>query len=63
VPICTHCHPVVTARQRVYWFIQRVVTKTKGGDIVEVDEGAAAPGNALRRLVGAVADRTAEWKD
>jgi predicted RNA-binding Zn-ribbon protein involved in translation (DUF1610 family) len=25
VPICTHCHPVITDRQRIYWFYQRVV--------------------------------------
>jgi hypothetical protein len=27
VPICTHCHPVVSDRQRIYWFIQRVVSR------------------------------------
>jgi ribosomal protein S14 len=27
VPICSHCHPVVTERQRVYWFYRRVVMK------------------------------------
>jgi hypothetical protein len=27
VPICTLCHPVVNERQRLYWFIQRVVMK------------------------------------
>ena len=27
VPICTHCHPMVTDRQRIYWFYQRVVLK------------------------------------
>jgi hypothetical protein len=27
VPICTHCHEVANARQRVYWFLQRVVLK------------------------------------
>jgi hypothetical protein len=27
VPICTHCHPVITDRQRIYWFYQRVVLK------------------------------------
>ena len=27
VPMCTHCHPVVTERQRVYWFYRRVVMK------------------------------------
>jgi hypothetical protein len=25
IPICTHCHPVVTDRQRIYWFIRRRV--------------------------------------
>lgn len=25
VPICTHCHPTATDRQRIYWFYQRVV--------------------------------------
>ena len=29
VPICTHCHPVVTDRQRIYWFYQRVVLKNR----------------------------------
>jgi len=29
VPICTHCHPLVTERQRVYWFFQRVVMKSQ----------------------------------
>ena len=28
IPICTHCHPVVTDRQRIYWFLQRVVMKS-----------------------------------
>lgn len=28
IPICTHCHPVVNDRQRIYWFIQRVVLKS-----------------------------------
>ena len=27
VPICTLCHPVVTERQRLYWFYQRLVSK------------------------------------
>ena len=27
VPICTHCHEVANARQRIYWFLQRVVLK------------------------------------
>ena len=30
IPICTHCHPLVTERQRVYWFYQRVVLKVQG---------------------------------
>jgi hypothetical protein len=30
IPICTHCHPVVTNRQRLYWFYQRVVMKPEG---------------------------------
>ena len=25
VPVCTFCHPVLTERQRLYWFIQRHV--------------------------------------
>jgi len=29
IPICTHCHPVVTERQRVYWFYQRVAMKSQ----------------------------------
>jgi len=31
------CHPVVTDRQRIYWFYQRVVTRTQtdGGDVRE----------------------------
>jgi len=29
IPICTHCHPVVTERQRIYWFYQRVVLKSQ----------------------------------
>lgn len=32
VPICTHCHPVVSDRQRVYWFIQRVVLRPAEGN-------------------------------
>jgi hypothetical protein len=27
VPICTHCHELASARQRMYWFIQRVVLR------------------------------------
>lgn len=29
VPICTHCHPVVNERQRVYWFFHRVAMKSQ----------------------------------
>jgi ribosomal protein S14 len=31
VPICAHCHPVVTDRQRIYWFYRRVVLKKESG--------------------------------
>ena len=27
VPICSHCHTVANERQRLYWFLQRVVLK------------------------------------
>jgi hypothetical protein len=44
VPICTHCHPVVTDRQRMYWFIQRVVL----GTTEECNSGATRTGTAIR---------------
>jgi 5-methylcytosine-specific restriction endonuclease McrA len=25
IPICSHCHEIANARQRVYWFLRRVV--------------------------------------
>ena len=41
VPICTHCHPVVTERQRVYWFYQRVVMNSHGRQNDDVAADAA----------------------
>jgi len=35
IPICTHCHPLVTERQRVYWFYQRVVLKLRSNNSVD----------------------------
>jgi predicted RNA-binding Zn-ribbon protein involved in translation (DUF1610 family) len=32
VPICTHCHSVVTDRQRLCWFYQRVVLGAQSGE-------------------------------
>jgi hypothetical protein len=32
VPICKHCHPVVTDRQRMYWFLQNVVLNSPESD-------------------------------
>jgi len=36
IPVCTHCHEVANARQRVYWFLQRVLLKPndRGGEQV-----------------------------
>jgi hypothetical protein len=42
VPICTHCHEVANGRQRMYWFLQRVVLKhSEAGhnDSQEADSG------------------------
>lgn len=35
IPICTHCHPVVTDRQRIYWFVRRVVMKVNDDSRVD----------------------------
>ena len=42
VPICTLCHPVVTDRQRIYWFIQRVVLQAQDDDHAASDVDADA---------------------
>jgi hypothetical protein len=28
IPICSHCHELANARQRIYWFLARVVFKS-----------------------------------
>ena len=38
VPICTHCHAVATERQRLYWFYQRVVMKSKDDRVADRDD-------------------------
>jgi hypothetical protein len=43
VPICTHCHPVVTDRQRIYWFYQRVVLKTMDADRSAINDESDYP--------------------
>ena len=47
VPICTHCHPVVTDRQRIYWFYRRVVLQSAAAedadDLAMPDETPAHP--------------------
>jgi hypothetical protein len=46
VPICAHCHEVANARQRIYWFLQRVVLKpaeSGSGDRVEAARVSAPP--------------------
>ncbi len=42
VPICTHCHPVVTDRQRIFWFIQRLVLGDEHDDRAGTHVDAAA---------------------
>lgn len=36
VPICTHCHPVVNERQRLYWFITRLASKATESNTSDV---------------------------
>jgi hypothetical protein len=45
VPICTHCHPTVTERQRLYWFFHRVILANVGEEPEEpnVTSGEPAP--------------------
>jgi hypothetical protein len=49
VPICTHCHEVASARQRIYWFLQRVVLKPLAtNDDREEEESVSAPSKRTR---------------
>ena len=50
VPICTHCHPVVNERQRIYWFIQNIVMQSRReGVAVHENESVELPvGNGHR---------------
>ena len=48
VPICTHCHPVVTERQRVYWFYRRVVMKADESRIDHDRNGGIEAETAVR---------------
>jgi ribosomal protein S14 len=48
IPICTQCHIVANERQRLYWFFQRVVSKTaQDGD--SEDEVVQVITQAIRR--------------
>jgi hypothetical protein len=43
MPICTHCHPLANERQRLYWFMTRLVGKADGGEKTDAhDPGEAA---------------------
>ena len=49
VPICTLCHPVVTDRQRIYWFYQRVVLKAQTDDEAGTEDAVMLAEGAARR--------------
>lgn len=49
IPICSHCHPVVSDRQRIYWFLRRVVMKS-GDDISLGDEGHEEESSSVQRV-------------
>lgn len=57
VPICTHCHPVVTDRQRIYWFYQRVVLNSQGDSGAGVGDEPADTAPGVTNAHSGVMDR------
>lgn len=43
VPVCTQCHEVATARQRVFWFYYRLSARRDDADESSPDGGAGVP--------------------